>query len=394
MDIQLPDSVLHAIGLLNVAGYDAYVVGGCVRDSLLGVDPDDWDIATSATPEEIRQVFASYRIMDIGLQHGTLTVVVQDLVLEITTFRVDGDYSDGRHPDTVQYTTSLLDDLRRRDFTVNAMAYHPFEGLIDLYHGQEDLASGVIRCVGDPAKRLREDALRILRALRFATTLNFAIEPKTEAALMQLATTLTRVSAERIADELCKLLLNRNAMRTIAMYKEVLAVVLPELKRVDDFSLLSIPSTCMYVRFSALFWKSDVEAQEVQEALQRLRFDKRTVQVTTLLLSCREMPINSNYDLLRLLNRITPSLIWGYLSLREADESVIQRAKNLLDENACYKIPILEIDGEDVIAAGIPQGPEVGRTLYAVLDAVMDGKCPNRKEDLLRWIENMKRPVQ
>lgn len=198
MDIMLPDAVLHALVLLNTSGYDAYIVGGCVRDSMLGFEPDDWDIATSATPDEIKEVFRDYRIMNYGLQHGTLSIVVMDLILEITTFRMEGEYSDGRHPDTVQFTRSLHEDLRRRDFTVNAMAYHPFEGVIDLYHGQEDLANGIIRCVGEPEKRFGEDALRILRALRFAAVLDFEIEPRTEAALVKLASTLSRIDRKSV----------------------------------------------------------------------------------------------------------------------------------------------------------------------------------------------------
>lgn len=395
MDIMLPDAVLHALVLLNTSGYDAYIVGGCVRDSMLGCEPDDWDIATSATPDEIQEVFREYRIMDYGLQHGTLTIVVMDLILEITTFRMEGAYSDGRHPDTVQFTRSLHEDLQRRDFTVNAMAYHPFEGVIDLYHGQEDLANGIIRCVGEPEKRFSEDALRILRALRFAALLDFEIEAHTEAALVKLAPALTCISMERVSVEVCKLLRSRtSAGRVITKYRDVLAVVFPEIRKVTDFSLLAIPVPMMHARFAALFWKTNMEAYEVIEALQKLRLDKATVRIVGHLISCREMPLNTTYDLLRMLNRITPERVNLYLALREADESIVKRVKSLLDENACYNIPILKIDGEDVIAAGIEKGPDVGRVLYAVLDAVMDGRCQNRKEDLLKWIEENEKPVQ
>lgn len=395
VDFMLPDAVLHALGLLNMAGYEAYIVGGCLRDTLQGIEPDDWDISTSATPDEIEEVFRDYRIMSYGRQHGTLTIVVLDLILEITTFRKDGEYSDGRHPDAVEFTLSLEEDLRRRDFTVNAMAFHPFEGLIDLYHGQEDLAAGIIRCVGEPEKRFSEDALRILRALRFAALLDAEIEPKTAAALVKLAPTLTRVSKERIASEICKLVRSRtSAGRVITEYRDVLAVVFPEIRRVTDFSLMSIRYPMMHARFAALFWKTDMEAYEVIDALQALRMDKNTVRLTGHLIAAREMPLNNTYDFLRLLNVVTPTWIDLYLTLREVDENTSRRVKNLLDENACYKIPILKIDGDDVIALGIEQGPEVGRILYAVLDAVMDGKCENRKEDLLKWIEENEKPVQ
>ena len=394
MYIAIPDEALHAITQLNKAGYEAFVVGGCVRDTLRGEEPDDWDITTSATPDEMKEVFFDHRVVESGTPHGTLTVIVDETPLEITTYRIDGDYSDGRHPDSVQFTRSLTEDLRRRDFTINAMAYHPEIGLVDNHHGQEDLAAKVIRCVGVPQQRFDEDALRILRALRFATTLHFTIEEQTETALRQLAPALTRVASERIQDEFYKLLRDDNAGHIMAKYKDVLSVILPELSQVTDFSLIPDMPKMMAARMAAVFWQTDFDALDVAEALQQLRLNKRTVNTVRLLLSCRDMPTETNYDLLRLLNRISPDLIWIYLTLRQVDESLKQRVYNLLVNNACYKIPILAVDGDDVIAAGIPAGPDVGRVLYALLDAVMEGKCLNRKEDLLNWIEQNEKPVQ
>ncbi len=394
MYITMPDEVMHAITQLNTAGYEAYVVGGCVRDSLRGETPDDWDITTSATPEEMKVVFADYRAIETGTPHGTLTVIIGEEPLEITTYRVDGDYSDGRHPDSVQFTRSLAEDLRRRDFTINAMAYHPDVGLVDLYDGQKDLSAKRIRCVGEADQRFTEDALRILRALRFATVLGFTIESQTEAALRRLAPALTRVSSERIMDEFYKLLRNDAAGRTLEKYKDVFTVILPELSRVTDFSLIATMPVLLHARLAALFWCTDFDASEVTEALQQLRLSKKAINSVGVLLSCRGMPLESNYDLLRLLNRIRPDLIWIYLTLRQVDDSLKQRVNKLLSENACYKIPILAVDGDDVIAAGITPGPDVGRVLYALLDAVMEEKCPNRKEDLLDWIAKNEKPVQ
>lgn len=394
MHILLPDAVMQAIRQLNAAGYEAYIVGGCVRDTLLGRIPEDWDITTSATPDEMKTVFSDRRIIEAGIQHGTLIVVVDDMPLEITTYRVESGYSDSRHPDSVQFTRSLAEDLRRRDFTINAMAYHPENGLIDLYGGQMDLARKTIRCVGEPNVRFTEDALRILRALRFAAVLDFTIEAQTEVALRHLSPTIRRVSAERIMEEFCMMLRDNSVCRIFGRYKDVLIVVMPELVHVTDLSLLSLMPPMMYARFSALFWNTTVAISTIQEALRRLRLDKKTINTVGLLLSCREMPISSNYDLLRVLNRISPDLIWIYLTLRQADDDLKQRVESLLSSNACYKIPILAVDGDDVIAAGISAGPDVGRVLYALLDAVMEGKCPNQKDELIKWIAKVKDPVQ
>ena len=209
--IDLPVAVSSAIQKLNSAGFEAYAVGGCIRDSLLEYQPDDWDITTSATPSEMQAVFAEYRTVETGLQHGTLMVLLDGMSLEITTYRVDGTYSDGRHPDGVSFTRALSEDLRRRDFTINAMAYHPKTGLVDLYDGQADLAAAIIRCVGEPYRRFEEDALRILRALRFSSTLGFAMDDATAQALRALSSTLTKVSVERITTEFVKLLCGKDA---------------------------------------------------------------------------------------------------------------------------------------------------------------------------------------
>ena len=390
----LPDAVLHAIQKLNEAGYEAYAVGGCVRDSLMGKAPQDWDITTSATPDEMQDVFAACRCIKTGLQHGTLTVILEDMPLEITTYRVDGDYSDGRHPDWVAFTPSLLEDLQRRDFTINAMAYHPTVGLVDPYGGQKDIRRGVIRCVGEADRRFSEDSLRILRALRFASVLGFSLDDDTSSSLLRLSPTLTRVAMERISVEVQKLLCGRDACRIVNEYKNVIHVVLPELSHCSDFSLLSrIPAT-PHVRFAALFLASGCSVDIAETVLRRLRMDKCTINCITQLLLCNHYPKDTDTDLLWLLNRLDKHLIFDYLSLHMADETVIQRTRYLLDTNACYKVSMLAIDGNDIVASGIHAGPAVGCVLQLLLDAVIKGECPNEKKTLLNYVTKLKMPVQ
>lgn len=392
--ITLPDAVMHAIHQLNNAGYEAFAVGGCVRDSLLGNPPDDWDITTSATPEELTTVFASYKTIETGLMHGTLTVLVDGTSLEITTYRVDGNYSDGRHPDTVTFSRNLTEDLCRRDFTINAMAYHPVHGLVDVYHGRNDLQAGIIRCVGDPSRRFSEDALRILRALRFASALGFSIDVDTDKALHALAETLPRVSTERLTAELCKLLCGKNAASIVHNYLDVLGLIIPELKNSSDFTLLAEVPSPPLIRLTALFWDSNLTAESVQNILHRLRLDHSTIRGVKRLMASRNMPHESEIDLLYLLNALDSELIDIYLALSRVNEATRNTVKRLLDEKRCYKISMLQIDGTDVVAQGIAAGPAVGQTLNALLTAVIDGHCNNERAALLTYMNTLKEPVQ
>ena len=388
MFIQLSDAVLHAIRKLNAAGFEAYAVGGCVRDSLMGKVPGDWDVTTSATPPEMQTVFAAYRTFETGLQHGTLTVLVDDVPLEITTYRVDGDYSDGRHPDAVCFTRSLAEDLCRRDFTINAMAYHPTVGVVDLHGGQADLAAGLIRCVGDPQIRFREDALRILRALRFSAMLGFAIEENTAVALDVLSPTLTYVSVERIAAEFKKLLCGTNAVGVLEKFCNTISVFLPEICPCSNFSLLDAMKPTPRARLAALFHSAHISANEAQIILRRLRFDNQTVRDVSLLLTDEAASIaDTDASCLRLLHTFGEELIYDYLSLRLASDAIVRRVDTLLQAEACYQLSMLSVSGEDVIRAGVTPGPEVGRMLQTLLEAVMDGECPNQKEALLRHIK-------
>lgn len=230
MTMDMPKNVDTAINLLQSAGFEAYAVGGCVRDSLLGKTPNDWDITTSAKPEDMKSVFADFHCIDTGIKHGTVTVVIDGEPLEITTFRLDGEYEDNRHPKSVTFTSDLGADLGRRDFTVNAMAYSKMTGTVDLFGGQNDLKNGIIRCVGDPDRRFNEDALRILRALRFASALDFEIEEKTAQSLLKNRALLGNISEERIAKELLKLVCGKGAKRILTDFAPVLFEILPELQ--------------------------------------------------------------------------------------------------------------------------------------------------------------------
>lgn len=233
--INIPKGAAAIIDTLQSNGFEAYLVGGCVRDSILKRPVHDWDITTSATTDEMKKVFSDTKIIETGIKHGTLTILSVDGFYECTTYRIDGAYSDGRHPDIVRFTKSLAEDLKRRDFTINAMAYNDKEGLIDLFGGRLDLMDHVIRCVGNPEDRFKEDALRIMRALRFAAQLEFDLEMKTKIAAFQMSDTLTKVSAERINSEFCKILTQPMGSQVINNYKEIIAVFIPEIRDMFDF---------------------------------------------------------------------------------------------------------------------------------------------------------------
>ena len=392
--MQLPSPVHKAIELLNLAGWEAYVVGGCVRDSMFGRQPDDWDVTTSALPSQMCEVFSNYRTIETGIQHGTLTVIIDEMPLEITTFRVDGAYSDGRHPDAVTFSKTLVEDLARRDFTINAMAYHPLHGLVDPFDGQTDLSAEMIRCVGNPKQRFREDALRIMRALRFAAELGFEIERDTEVALRELASSVSLVSTERITTELCKLICGRFAGAVLDKYADVLAAGVCDFSYNDVNELLSLVPAQVIPRLAALFWDNHASSKDVARILRGWRLDNRTVQLVSLLVDCKGMPCVTDTHLLKLLNRLDVDLAWIYLALERADEDVKERLKRKLSEACCYKLSMLDIKGDDLLEVGIPNGPVVGYVLNALLEAVMNGDCLNQKTELLRFAAHIKTPVQ
>lgn len=397
MRMDLPAPVLHSLFALNEAGYEAFVVGGCVRDTLMGKAPFDWDITTSALPEQMQRVFCEYRTIETGIQHGTLTVIIDDLPLEITTYRVDGTYTDGRHPDAVSFTASLTEDLRRRDFTVNAMAYHPQIGLVDPFGGRQDLTDGMIRAVGEPKTRFTEDSLRILRGLRFSSTLGFAIDPATSEAIFALSRSLNRVSAERITTELTKLLCGQWADRILQNYGDVLSAVLPYPL---DFSLVArcIVKTQplpLYRYATLLFGLSE---EQLVETAEKLRFSRRLTEDLRKMIQHKHLPIHGNQsNILHLLNQLGAELAPVFLTVRSLYDQTdysdcIRLMQKLTESGACYRISDLAVTGNDLLEIGVRPGPNIGSTLAALLDAVMEGACPNEKEDLLELAT--KKPVQ
>ena len=438
--LQLPPQVQSALSRLNSAGFEAYVVGGCVRDALMGRPPGDYDITTSARPEEIAAVFAGERVIGTGLKHGTVTVLSDGEPLEITTFRVDGDYSDARHPDSVAFTRSLRDDLARRDFTMNAVAWSPAAGLADPFGGAADIRAKRIRCVGDPGARFREDALRILRCLRFSAVLGFTVDPAAAAAAREHRELLRRISAERAAAELKKLVCGTDVRRVVLTETDVLGVVLPELLPLRGFDQRN-PNHCYDIlehcaavcealppepvlRLAGLlhdigkpdcffigedgvghfYGHSGRSAELVGPMLRRLRFDSESRERITELVRRHDMRIEpTEKGVLRALRRFGPDFYFQLVQLKRADalahapgparteraeraDTLEQLGRTLMERRACFSLRDLAVSGRDLLAAGVSPGPAVGRALNALLDAVTDGLVPNEKAALLDYL--------
>lgn len=438
----LPSPVLQAIERLNAAGHEAYAVGGAVRDLLRGVAPHDYDITTSATPDEMKVVFSAFRTVETGIAHGTLTVLIEGFPIEITTFRVDGDYTDSRHPDSVTFTRSLREDAARRDFTVNAMAYHPKEGVRDFFGGQEDLLAGVLRTVGDAERRFTEDALRILRALRFSATLGYRIEEETATAIHALAPTLSHVAAERIREELVKLITAPDAVRVLREYADTVAVFLPEILPAVGFNqknphhdidvyehtlrALAAAPPDPVIRLAVLFHDlgkpacyaldetgvghfyghAEESTKIADAALRRLRFDNETRERVLLLVRMHDtVPMPETRQFSRIRSRHGDLFLKDWLTVIRADRTgqketlapqadVALRAAEaaaeaLLRKEERMSLATLALRGEDVIALGY-KGKEIGDALRTALDAVIDGKAPNEREELIMLLKESK----
>lgn len=408
--MRLPETVRDILNKLETAGFQAYAVGGCVRDSILGKEPDDWDLTTDARPEEVKALFP--RTVDTGLQHGTVTVLLGGEGYEVTTYRIDGSYSDGRHPDSICFTPSLAEDLKRRDFTINAMAVSERGELVDLFGGQEDLARGCIRCVGDPYARFREDALRMLRAVRFAAQLNFEIEAETFKALTELSPNLARVSKERILAELTKLLLSNHPEKLELLYVAGLA---PEMAAhfpgVHLDSRAARLPRCKALRFAAAGERITPEA--LGKLLTELKSDRATRDRAVLLLTAVHKPLpESETEVRRCLSDIGHDAFTELLLLKEAgygsEEStggVEQRTERIAKLRAlrqeiaergdCLEIRGLALGGAELLALGIPKGPALGACLRALLNTVLEDPARNDKAYLSAhasaWLEAQKK---
>ncbi|MBQ9940419.1 MAG: CCA tRNA nucleotidyltransferase [Clostridia bacterium] len=403
----LPQPVRIALERLNAHGYEAYCVGGCVRDYLMGFSPHDFDITTSAMPEETVGCFCDFRVIETGLKHGTVTVIIDGEQLEITTFRTDGTYSDNRHPDNVTFTRSLSDDLSRRDFTVNAMAYSTKTGLCDMFLGREHLAQKVICCVGDARTRFGEDALRILRALRFSSVLGFSIAKETSDAVFEKAELLRNISGERIFSELSKLICGEDAEKIIKDYRTVFEIIFPALCEYSDsiYSLaaksISMCEKNTVLRYAAWFY--NMKPDTASGLLRSLNCDKYTSTTVKSLITFKNQPdalsdtditgikkfISSHsYDFARLLLNLCYSI-----SLSEGNENKAEKIKKIIDityalekQDTCLFIKDLAVGGDDLMRIGVSQGAQVGKVLAYLLESVIEGKVRNTKEDLIKYL--------
>lgn len=436
--LTLPAPVRKALDLLEGAGHEAWVVGGCTRDKLLGTEPEDWDITTSALPEETLEVFRDYRTIPTGLKHGTVTVRIEKTPMEVTTFRVDGDYADSRHPDDVSFTRNLEEDLARRDFTMNAIAYSPSRGFQDLYGGAEDIQNKTIRCVGAPEQRFTEDALRILRALRFSSVLGFDIEPETAKAIHSLKERIAFLAAERVSAELLKLLCGKDVFRILTEYRDVFAVALPELVPCFDFEQYN-PWHCYDVythicksveaaepepelRLAMLlhdigkpetfsfdekgighfYGHGKAGARMAEEVVARLRLSGRQQQVILPVVEFHDIPLEPDRTLLRRrLHKFGKSTLKDLIRAKRADclaqnpekavpeldrlSTIEQILEQLLLEKPAFRVTDLEVNGEDLLALGMEPGPQLGAFLETLLEKVMAEELPNDRFRLLEY---------
>lgn len=441
MKMEIPDKVTAVLDRLSDGGYEAYLVGGCVRDCLLGKEPADWDVAASATPEQISVCFSGMRVIETGLQHGTLTVLSGGLAVEITTYRIDGEYSDHRRPDSVKYASRLKDDLCRRDFTINAMAYNPSKGLIDYFGGQADLDKRIIRCVGDPLCRFDEDALRIFRAIRFASQLSFVIEDNTKTALLQKRVLLKQISSERIRIELIKLLCGANAQSVLFEYYHVIGEVIPEILPMIGFmqhspyhiydvwqhTLKAVEAvgadpvykltmlfhdigkpTC-YSEDQAgrghFYGHADIGAKIADKVMTRLKFDNYTKDKVVTLIKNHSTEITTDEKIIkRRLNKLGEDVCTSLLKVIKADSmgkepvsckraleevEAMERALNLiLEQKQCFSLKQLDVTGNDLIKIGVPEGKAVGAMLKLLLSKVINGDICNEKEEILSFVNH------
>lgn len=436
MQIQIPEKVNTIIRTLAAAGHEAYAVGGCVRDAVFGRQPADWDITTSALPAEVKALFG--RTIDTGLQHGTVTVMLGQEGFEVTTYRVDGEYEDCRHPKEVHFTGNLLEDLKRRDFTINAMAYNETAGLVDAFDGVGDLRRGIIRCVGRAEERFTEDALRMLRAIRFSAQLGFTLEESTRSAIPKLCGNLKRVSAERIQAELVKLLTSSNPERLREAWETgITQVVLPEFDACmacgqnNPHHVYSVGEHTLHalrqieadkvLRLAVLFhdfgkpevkttdeagvdhFKRHQEAGEklAEKILRRLKFDNETIRTVTKLVWCHDYrPELTPARVRRAVNRIGEDLFPLYLKVQRADilaqnpktqepklealRKVGALYEKILKEKDCITLKQLAVSGRDLLEAGFAPGPRLGAVLQELLDLVLEEPGRNQKEWLLQ----------
>ena len=438
----LPADIAAVLQRLEAAGYASYVVGGAVRDWLAGSQPHDYDLCTAALPQQVEQLFADQHVVETGLQHGTVSIILHGKPVEVTTFRTEGNYSDGRRPDAVTFVPEIERDLARRDFTINAMAYSPQSGLVDLFHGREDLQNGVIRCVGNATARLEEDALRVLRALRLSATLGFSIAPETAAAIHRHAGGLAHVSAGRICAELRRLVTGPGAGRVLLQYQDVVAQFLPETNAMAGFwqhnphhiytvwghtaAAVGASAPDEAVRLALLFHDmakpqcftrdaagtghfyghAQAGSALCRQAMRRLQFDSETVRlVSQLVLYHDTVLVPQKPAVRRWLNKMGQAQFCRLLAVHRGDtlglapalwpqrlaalQAVEDVLAQVLKEEACFSRKALAVNGRDIMALGVPQGRQVGEVLHKLLQCVLEGRLPNERQALLAYAKGL-----
>jgi len=434
MKINMPKDVVHIIDVLYKYGFEAYAVGGCIRDVILGVAPNDWDITTSAKPEDIKAIFK--RTVDTGIEHGTVTVLIDTMMYEVTTYRIDGNYSDGRHPDSVNFTSNLEEDLKRRDFTINAMAYNDEKGLVDIFDGKSDIEKGIVRCVGNASERFNEDALRMLRAVRFAAQLGFEIDIDTQLAISKLKEKLLLVSMERIQIELTKLLISNNPERIKTLYElGITKLIFKEFDKMmqtvpgNNGHYLTVGEHTIKVlgeiepdkilRWTALLHDSGkitadiistdsdyfsnytrVSEKIAVDLLKKLKMDNNTITQVKCLIHWYAYPIKPDKTCIRnILSKIGVELFDKLLMLMKANSKGKAREvyenylimlqtievlyNEILENRDCFSLKTLAVSGKDLIEYGIKEGKVLGETLEYLLTIVIENPEMNTKEKLL-----------
>ena len=388
MQIRLPENVEFILNRLEANGFRADIVGGPVRDFLLGKIPDDYDITTSASPSEIKNIFSDVRTVDTGIKHGTVSIILGGEQYEVTTYRIDGEYKDSRHPESVIFTTNIEEDLRRRDFTMNAIAYSPSHGITDCYGGREDAMAGIIRAVGEPEIRFTEDALRILRGVRFSATLGFTVEENTRLAMMKTHHLLANVSVERIYVELRKALSGNHSYDAISTFSEIILGVIPEL------SGLVLPDKSRYERADyvsrliAIFYlNSKTPKESFAEAMARLHTDSHIREVGACVFPLIEKAVTDsdkglNYILRDIGEECAKTLVDIRVLLGYSREDAGIKLSKLIENGAVYKLSQLKINGKQLLSLGA-KGRQVGTMLDALLTDVIEGKIENEEEALL-----------
>ncbi len=393
--MKLPAFIQTILNMISGSGFEAFVVGGCVRDSILGKIPDDWDITTSARPEDIIQIFSDYFTIPTGLKHGTVTVLADGNPVEVTTYRIDGEYADLRHPQSVSFAQNIDDDLARRDFTINSIAYNKACGFVDLFDGISDLKNRIIRAVGNPDIRFCEDALRIMRALRFATILGFEIEEATSSSILKNCHLLKNIAKERIAAELSKQLMADGGfdifLKYIVVYSDILDIDKDTLSACwkENITALSRADKVLSIRLAILF-----DGLDSVKILKNLKFDNKTVKEVKLIDSYLYKPLQPDKtSIKRLLSEIGIDGFSLVLKAKYAKFSeshhILDVLNNLLteiiDADECYSLSTLDIDGNDIKKSLAIDGKNIGKVLNRLLDAVICDKCENKKEMLLSY---------